>query len=222
MIVRLHSLLQRSGLGGRACRHCRSVLRFSSQPVPSRTNSEEYRPLLETVQARQGQARQSILVQVRSAQLYTADMMFCLQVAGPSSAVDLASYCQQQFGPVNSLHYYNNTAASNNNFTDFLIVEFASPESVIAVLERSQHGAAQAPVPVRSPFLWLQGGVKASPDPTSVPLELADRPDLQQAEVEARALQDPSDQVSSTMFCTVLCCTVYCTDDAVVVRTEDD
>ena len=135
-------------------------------------------------------------------------MMSCMQVAGPSSAVDLASYCQRQFGRVNSLHYYKNTAASNHNFTDFLIVEFASPESVTAVLERSQHGSAQAPVPVRSPFLWLQGGVKESPDPTSVPLELADTPDPQQVELEARALQDPSEQVGSTMFCTVLYCTL--------------
>jgi len=110
-----------------------------------------YTPLLDLVASRQAQARRSVLV----------------QVAGTNSALDLTSYCQENFGKVSSLHYYNNTVSKN--FTDFFIVEFESVESVSEVMSSAQHskeeGGGMGPVPVYSPFLWLQGGKNSKNPP---------------------------------------------------------
>ena len=110
----------------------------------ARSNSPTYTPLLDLVGTRQEQARRSVLV----------------QVAGPNSALDLASYCHEQFGDVESLHYFNNK--SSNNFTHFFIVNFSDERTVNSILNSAQHsvtdGLSATPVPVYSPFLWLQGG----------------------------------------------------------------
>jgi len=118
----------------------------------TRTNVPSYTPLLEMVATRQTQARRSVLVQVK----------------GPNSGSDLASYCQDMFGKVSGLYYFNNTVSKN--FTDFFIVEFDSEESVGQVMRLAQHQDSEGgtggikPVPVYSPFLWFQGvqGVKNS------------------------------------------------------------
>ena len=110
----------------------------------ARSNSPSYTPLLDLVKMRQDQARRSVLV----------------QVAGPNSALDLVSYCHDQFGDVESLHYFNNKAS--NNFTHFFIVNFSKMKTVNRILDSAQHsvgdGVSASPVPVYSPFLWLQGG----------------------------------------------------------------
>lgn len=109
----------------------------------SRVNVPSYTPLLDLVAIRQTEAKKSVLV----------------QVAGPNSAADLASYCNEQFGNVDSLYYYKNNMSKN--FTDFFIVEFESEDSVRKVLSSAHHSvddSGQGPVPVYSPFLWLQGG----------------------------------------------------------------
>ena len=118
----------------------------------TRTNVPSYTPLLEMVATRQTQARKSVLVQVK----------------GPNSGLDLASYCQDMFGKVSGLYYFNNTVSKN--FTDFFIVEFDCEESVGKVMRLAQHQDSEdgtggiKPVPVYSPFLWFQGvqGVKNS------------------------------------------------------------
>ena len=110
----------------------------------TRSNSPSYTPLLDVVKIRQEQARRSVLV----------------QVAGPNSALDLASYCHEKFGPVESLHYFNNKFSKN--FTHFFIVNFCDSSTVKTILTSAQHsvsdGISASPVPVYSPFLWLQGG----------------------------------------------------------------
>ena len=122
----------------------RSIVPRASARCLSQSNSPSYTPLLDIVKERQLQARRSVLV----------------QVAGPNSALDLASYCHEQFGEVDSLHYYNNK--SSKNFNHFFIVNFRDSDTVTKILEGSTHsvsdGAAASPVPVYSPFLWLQGG----------------------------------------------------------------
>ena len=108
----------------------------------SRTNVPGYTPLLDMVRVRQEEARRSVLV----------------QVAGHESASDLTAYCQDNFGEVESLHYYNNSV--NKTFTHFLIVQFRDVSSVETVLRSAQHSGGDgsvAAVPVYSPFLWLQG-----------------------------------------------------------------
>jgi len=110
----------------------------------ARSNSPTYTPLLDLVGTRQDQAQRSVLV----------------QVAGPNSALDLVSYCHEQFGDVESLHYFNNK--SSNNFSHFFIVNFSDKRTVNSILDSAQHsvgdGMSATPVPVYSPFLWLQGG----------------------------------------------------------------
>jgi len=110
----------------------------------TRTNVPGYTPLLDVVESRRAQARRSVLV----------------QVAGPNSAHDLANYCQENFGQVGSLHYFKNNVSKT--FTDFFIVEFRSHKCVEKVMGKAQHsegeGGGMGPVPVYSPFLWLQGG----------------------------------------------------------------
>ena len=110
----------------------------------SRSNSPSYTPLLDLVKMRQKQAQSSVLV----------------QVAGPNSALDLLSYCHEQFGEVQSLHYFNNK--SSHNFNHFFIVSFIQVKTVNKILNSAQHstgdGMSSTPVPVYSPFLWLQEG----------------------------------------------------------------
>ena len=129
----------------------RSVCKPSVQKIPrleivrwcqTRTNQPGYTPLLDLVRQRQNQARSSVLV----------------QVAGQESASDLASYCQENFGEVDSLHYYQNK--DNRSFTHFFIVQFRDADSVTGVLRSAEHSGGEgtgAAVPVYSPFLWLQG-----------------------------------------------------------------
>jgi len=150
----------------------------------SRLNVPTYIPLLDVVKSRQAQARRSVLV----------------QVAGPDSASDLSTYCQDQFGKVASLHYYNNTA--NKNFTDFFIVEFVSSTSVDEVLGNAQHSAGEGgglgPVPVYSPFLWLQGGmpgkVARNLAECNAPVDLG-RGDLSKTEQQIRNIVGVADQM---------------------------
>jgi len=119
--------------------HPHSNLHSTPQPPQ---NDPLYTPLLQEVEHRREEAGRSILV----------------QVAGESSAPDLASYCHQVFGPVEGLYFHNNT---HGKFRSFYIVQFAASSSVEAVLRLAQHQqgdcAASSPVPVYSPFLWLAG-----------------------------------------------------------------
>eukprot|EP00092_Neocalanus_flemingeri_P005754 GFUD01006194.1.p1 GENE.GFUD01006194.1~~GFUD01006194.1.p1 ORF type:complete len:653 (-),score=224.23 GFUD01006194.1:52-2010(-) len=164
----------------------RSLLipRWSILPTQScakcstRANVPTYTPLLDVVSSRQAQARRSVLV----------------QVAGPDSASDLAGYCHEQFGKVASLHYYKNMVSKN--FTDFFIVEFESADSVKEVMGGAQHsvgeGGSAGPVPVCSPFLWLQGGERKTSQ-CSVPVELGE--DLDRTEQQVRNMVGVSDQM---------------------------
>ena len=79
---------------------------FHIRLCSSRSNNPHYTPLLDLVKIRQNEAKKSILV----------------QVAGPTSATDLASYCQDQYGDVDSLHYFHNTISKN--FKHFFVVQF--------------------------------------------------------------------------------------------------
>ena len=113
----------------------------------TRSNMSDYTPLLDIVRLRQEQARRSILV----------------QVAGHESATDLTSYCQENFGDVESLHYYKNS--DNKSFTHFLIVQFRAADSVQSVMSSAQQAGGDgsvAAVPVCSPFLWLQGASESA------------------------------------------------------------
>jgi len=145
-------------------------------------NTPSYLPLLDQVASRREQARRSLLV----------------QVAGPTSASDLALYCQEQFGPVTSLHFHKNK--DSKTFRDFFIVEFASSDSVSSVLTQARHSTCDTgghPVPVYSPFLWLQGG-REEPNnntgPASVPV-FVEEDNENQGLAKVKGMSSVSDQI---------------------------
>lgn len=121
-----------------------------------------------------------------------------MQVAGLASAQDLGSYCKDVFGPIRSLHYHTNTVG---RFKHFLIVEFENASSVNSVLDRSHHSGIESstsPVPVYSPFLWLQEGARTQSSSidfsVSSGTEEEEKPDL----IIERAKAEPD--ISKQMF----------------------
>jgi len=153
---------------------------FHIRLCSSRSNNPHYTPLLDLVKIRQDQAKKSILV----------------QVAGPTSATDLASYCQDQYGDVDSLHYFHNTISKN--FKHFFVVQFSDAETVKTILRNARHlvsdEASATPVPVYSPFLWLTGGEisKNKNSATHVPVNYV-RTD--NCEEKVKSMSDISEQM---------------------------
>ena len=95
-----------------------------------------------------------------------------------------------------SLHYYNNTASKN--FTHFFIVNFKQAETVKGILDSAQHsesdGSSATPVPVYSPFLWLQGG-KLSKNQTKYQNIPVDYGSIENSEQKVRSMADLSEQM---------------------------
>ena len=103
-----------------------------------------YKTFRSWIDDRRKQARNSLLVQVKSIK----------------SVNDLKQYCNENIGKVKSMHYHNNN--KSDIFQHFYVVEFDDSTSVAkAMFEGAIFSGNSEAIPVSSPFMWFSSDNKS-------------------------------------------------------------
>ena len=104
----------------------------------------KYKTFRSWIDDRRKQARNSILIQVKSIK----------------SVNDLKQYCNNNIGKVKSMHYHNNN--KSDIFQHFYVVEFDDSTSVAkAMFEGAIFAGNSEAIPVSSPFMWFSSDNKS-------------------------------------------------------------
>ena len=114
-------------------------LEWLNRNIQSTNHKYKYNTFRSLIDSRRDQARNSLLIQVKSKE----------------SANELQNYCNKNIGKVKELHYYENE--KSRTFKNFFVVEFDDVSAVgRAMFEVAGFGEApNCSIPISSPFMWF-------------------------------------------------------------------
>ena len=114
-------------------------LEWLNKNIQSKNHKYKYNTFRSLIDSRRDQARNTLLVQVKSKE----------------SANELQNYCNKNIGEVKELHYYENE--KSRTFQNFFVVEFDDVSAVgRAMFEVAGFGETpNYSIPISSPFMWF-------------------------------------------------------------------
>ena len=114
-------------------------LEWLNKNIQSKNHKYKYNTFRSLIDSRRDQARNTLLVQVKSKE----------------SANELQNYCNKNIGKVKELHYYENE--KSRTFRNFFVVEFDDVSAVgRAMFEVAGFGETpNCSIPISSPFMWF-------------------------------------------------------------------